>query len=272
MSRRLAPFLLLAIAACGLAAAPPNDFRFSILGDRTGNVVPGVYEQVWSEVDRLRPDFVINVGDTIQGVSDAIAEAQWKQVKSLLEPYKRYPLYLVAGNHDIWSDFSRKVFQRETGRPAFYSFDHQDAHFTVLDNSGAPELSTEQLRFLEEDLKRNRERHPKFVFFHQPFWLVFLKLQSGDFPLHQIAKEYGVDYVVSGHGHQLVRMRREGVLYMEVGSSGAPISPAFEQGRFYQHISVQVKGPQARFTLKELNAPFGEGRSLDAEEWDKLAK
>jgi predicted phosphodiesterase len=261
MCHRLWAALLLAIVA---GAAPPNDFRFSIVGDRTGGAVPGVYQQVWREVDRLRPDFVINVGDTIEGSSDGSVEAQWKEIRALLDPYRRYPLYYVAGNHDIWSSFSRQVFERETGRPASYSFDWQNAHFTVLDNSGSLDLGPDQMRFLEQDLQRNRERHPKFVFFHQSFWLLFLKFQSGAFPLHRLAKEYGVDYVITGHGHQYVRMERDGVVYLQVGSSGARVNPSFAEGLFYQHIWVEVKGAQAHFTVKELAAPFGEGRSFSA--------
>jgi 3',5'-cyclic AMP phosphodiesterase CpdA len=84
-------------------------------------------------------------------------------------------------------------------------------------------LGPAQLKFLEEDLQKNRNRRPKFVFFHKPFWLVLLKAGNTGFPLHALAKQFGVDYVVSGHGHQFVRLVRDGVTYMEVGS-WAPIS------------------------------------------------
>ena len=95
--------------------------------------------------------------------------------------------------------------------------------FRMLDNSQTQDLSAEQLRFLEEDLKRNQERRPKFIFFHQSFWILFLKAGNRAFPLHTLAKQYGVDYVISGHGHQLIRMVEGGVTYLEVGSSGANI-------------------------------------------------
>jgi predicted phosphodiesterase len=266
--RRLWASLLLVLAlgvAC-IAAGPPNDFKFSIVGDRTGGAVAGVYERVWRDIDRQKPDFVINVGDTIQGGRDESVEAQWKQIREILVPYRRYPFFWVAGNHDIWSSFSRKVFERETGRPASYSFDWQSAHFTVLDNSGSLDLPLDQLRFLEADLQKNRERSPKFVFFHQSFWIIFLKFQSGAFPLHRLAKEYGVNYVITGHGHQLVKIQRDGILYMQVGSSGAKVVPSFEQGFFYQHVWAQVKGAKAHFTVKELGQPFGQGRSVPIED------
>jgi predicted phosphodiesterase len=260
--------LILAVFARAQAPGPANDFRFSIVGDRTGSAVPGVYEQVWREIDRLHPAFVINVGDTIQGTDDETVESQWRTIGALLAPYRQYPFYYVAGNHDIWSAFSRKVFERETGRRATYSFNRQDAHFVVLDNSGSLDLGFSQLQFLEADLKANRQRRPKFVFFHQSFWLIFLKFQSREFPLHRLAREYGVDYVITGHAHFFARMVRDGIVYMQMGSSGAKIVPDFAQGVFYQHASVEVRGAGARIRIKELDAPFGRGRSFAAEDWD----
>jgi predicted phosphodiesterase len=262
------PLVLLILAVCARAQAPgpANDFRFSIIGDRTGSAVPGIYEQVWREVDRLHPAFVVNVGDTIEGVDDETAEAQWKPIRAFLARYQQYPFYYVAGNHDVWSAFSKKLFERETGRPTYYSFNYQDAHFVVLDNSRSLDLGLDQLQFLEADLKANRERHPKFVFFHQSFWLIFLKAQSGEFPLHRLAREYGVDYVITGHGHFFARVVRDGVAYMQMGSSGAKMTPDFAQGVFYQHALVEVRGVGASVRIKELDPPFGKGRSFAAED------
>ncbi len=87
--------------------ASANDFRFSILGDRTGDAQPGVYERIWSELDALHPDFVINVGDTIQGGNDATAAAEWRALVRLGR--YRYPIFFTPGNHDIWSPASVRL-------------------------------------------------------------------------------------------------------------------------------------------------------------------
>jgi 3',5'-cyclic AMP phosphodiesterase CpdA len=268
MSRfRIAP---IALVLCALLSAvqpgpPANDFHFSILGDRTHLGSAEVYERIWKEIGQLHPDFVINVGDSIEGGNDSRAAAQWQELRRIWLRYP-YPVYLTPGNHDIWNDFSRRLFEKEAGRPHFYAFNFQNAHFTVLDNSGSLLLDAEQLRFLEEDLKANRNRAPKFVFFHQPFWVVFLRLGSGEFPLHRLAREYGVDYVVSGHGHQLVRIQRDGITYLEVGSSGGDITRGtsrgggLAEGWFYQHVWVTVEGPRAQLQVKQLDGPL---RPLD---------
>src|ERR1700689_5924010 len=131
---RLSVVVLAGLAGVLAWSQPGNDFRFCILGDRTGDAQPGVYERVWRDVDSLHPDFVINVGDTIQGGNDATAEAEWDVLRPLWERYK-YPFYFPPGNHDIWSAQSRKIYEKETRHPASYGFDFENAHFTVLDNS-----------------------------------------------------------------------------------------------------------------------------------------
>jgi Icc protein len=259
-TRRRIYLLAAALAAAALAAAdsPRNDFRFSILGDRTGDAQPGVYERIWKELDAWHPDFVINVGDTIQGDDDATAASEWRALRPLWDRY-RYPIYFTPGNHDIWSAASRVIYEQQTKRPAFYGFDYQNAHFTVLDNSETEDLSDEQMQFLARDLVQNRDRDPKFVFFHRPFWLVPVKFQSSQFPLHQLISRYGVRYVVSGHGHQFVRAVQDGIVYLEAPSSGGKLKgQGFEQGWFFGQVLVTVKGSKIDMKVKPLDQPSGQ--------------
>ena len=264
--RRYLPAVALALAAFAAADSqsaltPKNDFRFCILGDRTGDAQPGVYQRVWSDIDMQHPDFVINVGDTIQGYNDATAASEWRALRPLWDRY-RYPLYFTPGNHDIWSAASRVIYEQQTKRPAFYGFNYQNAHFTVLDNSETADLSLnlsdQQMQFLASDLAENQARDPKFVFFHKPFWLIPVKFQSSRFPFHQLAKKYGVRYVVSGHGHQYVRAAEDGIVYLEAPSSGGKLKgQGFAQGWFFGHVLMKVKGASVDMQVKPLDRnPF----------------
>ncbi len=270
MRRSIAAAVLLAAILIAIhGAEPANDFRFAIIGDRTGTAIPGIYEKVWREASAANPDFAINAGDTIEGVKDETAESQWRELRPIWKAH-RFPFYFTPGNHDIWSERSLQIYKSETGRPNYYGFNFQNAHFTVLDNSRTLELEDDQLKFLEEDLKANRARSPKFIFFHKPFWIAFLMLGSGEFPLHQIAKKYGVSYIVSGHGHQFMRMTRDGIDYIAVGSSGAKLKgEGFAKGWFYHHLDGVVKGDKVELTVKEVDAPAGRGRRFRADQWDK---
>src|SRR5262249_46041843 len=120
---------------------PKNDFRFSIIGDRTGGAQPEIYGRIWREVDLMHPDFVINVGDTIEGGKDELAASQWQDLRPVWQRYHHFPMYFTPSNHDIWSDWSLQLYKKETSRPNYYSFNYQDAHFTVLDNSRSLDLT-----------------------------------------------------------------------------------------------------------------------------------
>src|SRR5882724_3853319 len=89
----------LAVASVALAQSP---MRIAILGDRTGETQGNVYADIWKEVKAERPDFVLSIGDTIQGLNDGTAEEEWSAVERLVTPAWWRKLYLAPGNHDIW--------------------------------------------------------------------------------------------------------------------------------------------------------------------------
>src|SRR5579871_2664583 len=161
------------VAILRLSATPaPESLRFVILGDRTGEAVPGVYEQVWREVAQEDAAFVVSVGDTIQGLDDAAADGEWRDVQRILTPYQRIPLFLAPGNHDISSEASERLFRKYSGHEPHYSFDRGPVHFTILDNSRSDEFSSEEMTFLEEDLKAHTTAPVKFIVSHRPSWLI----------------------------------------------------------------------------------------------------
>src|ERR1035441_9968418 len=69
---------LVVAAWWAVCAAPADNFHFVLLGDRTGEAQPGVYQRVWRGLAAAQPAFVLSVGDTIQGLNDATAEAEWR--------------------------------------------------------------------------------------------------------------------------------------------------------------------------------------------------
>src|SRR5437879_3991634 len=209
--------VLLAVAR-GATAPDQEPFRFAILGDRTGGALPGVYEQAWQETAAERPAFLVTVGDTIEGLNDATAPAEWQETEQILRPHRRFSIYLTPGNHDIWSAVSERLFRQYARHAPHYSFDYAQAHFTILDNSRSEEYSTEELAFLEEDLKAHRTQPVKFIFSHRPSWLIGVALRNPYFALHQLARQYGVQYVIAGHIHQMLHAELDGVTYIYMAS------------------------------------------------------
>jgi len=261
--------LLLAYLLCIRGGPAPDSFRFAILGDRTGEAQRGVYEQVWKEVAAESPAFVMSVGDTIEGMNDASAEAEWRQASQILELYRRYPLYLAPGNHDIWSTASERLFRQYAARAPHYSFDYGQAHFTILDNSRSEELPAEELVFLETDLKAHAGQPLKMIVSHRPSWLLNVALQNPSFPLHRLARRYGVQYVVAGHVHQMLRFELEGVTYVSMPSSGGHLrlSGVYEDGWFFGHALVEAHAKSIDFQIREAGPPRGEGRITKLTDW-----
>jgi len=249
-----------------------ESFRFVILGDRTGEARPGVYEQVWQEAAVEHPAFVVTVGDTIEGLHDATAQAEWQEIQRILEPYRHYPFYFTPGNHDIWSAASERLFRQHAAHPTHYSFDQGQAHFTILDNSRSDELSAAELAFLEKDLKAHAAQPVKFIFSHRPSWLISVALQNPNFPLHQLARQYGVRYVIAGHVHQMLRFDLQGVTYLSMPSSGGHLrgSEEYADGWFFGHALVAVHGTDIDFQIEELKPPTGQGRVTKPMDWGML--
>jgi predicted phosphodiesterase len=252
----------------------PDSFRFVILGDRTGEARPGVYEQVWREAAAENPAFVLSVGDTIQGLNDATAEAEWQEVQRILAPYRRFPLYLAPGNHDIWSDASEKLFRKYSAHALHYSFNFGPAHFMILDNSRSDEFSEEEMSFLEKDLEANAKQPVKFIVSHRPSWLVPAAFANRDYALLKLARKYGVQYVIAGHVHQLLHIDLDGVTYLSVESAGGHLrgSEKYEDGWFFGQTLVEVRGAVVNVQIKELKPPNGQGRITSPKDWGKLGK
>jgi hypothetical protein len=261
--------LIAAALAISFAAPEPDSFRFILLGDRTGETEPGVYERVWKDAAAENPAFFLSVGDTIQGSLDATAETQWREVESLLAAWKKFPLYLAPGNHDIWSARSEQLYRQYSGHPTHYSFDYRNAHFTILDNSRADELSAGELRFLEEDLEQHKAQSPKFIVSHRPSWIVKAIIGDADFPLQRIATKYGARYVIAGHVHEMLHAELEGVDYVSMASAGGHLraSGKYEDGWFFGYAVVDVSPKGVAFRIHELSPPHGQGRASSLKDW-----
>jgi Icc protein len=242
-----------------IAAPEPQSFRFVLLGDRTGETVPGIYDRIWKELATDKPAIVVGVGDTIQGLKDAAAEDEWKRT-----PHPPIPFYQAPGNHDIWSELSEKLYTQYAGHPPHYSFDYGPAHFTILDNSRTEQFSPEEMTFLEADLKAHAAQPLKFIVSHRPSWIFNAVLGNPDFELQHIAKKYGVQFVIAGHVHKLAHAELEGITYISMQSAGGHLRDTgkYEDGWFFGYDVVDADAKGAAIHIKEL-----EGRTTNLKDW-----
>lgn len=258
-----------------LTAFASNRFRFEIIGDRTGEPKAGVYEQAWKEAASMHPNFVVSVGDTIQGESDNTMNQQWQAVMQLLRPFAKIPTHFTVGNHDVWDSASAAAYEHYTHDRLYYSFDYEQAHFTILDENKVDPLapiSPDQLKFLSDDLKAHQSQPLKFVFSHTPFWLLGVMTRDMAAQMEVLAKKYNVRYVIAGHLHQMLHFDENGVTYLSVASSGGHLrgTKQYKDGWFFAHITVDVDGTSVQITIHELPPPYGKGRVTHPDDWGKF--
>ena len=240
----LAILILLAMVPTADVAAA---FRFVVVGDRTGGHVEGVYGEILDEVQRLRPDFVITVGDMIEGYTEDSTRlnSEWKEYLGLVDGLSM-PIYYTPGNHDITNEVMRPFYLRYVGEP-YYSFDYGDCHFVVIDNApggGGPAepLPEEQWNWLVNDLADHADAAFTFAFCHKPFWYEN-RFEGKSDSLHDLLVQYGVDAVFTGHYHRYFTAELDGILYTGVGSSGGGARSTFEYLQYhFMWVTVDEQG------------------------------
>jgi predicted phosphodiesterase len=232
-------------AAYAEAEGAARPMRFAVIGDRTGSHDPGIHSEMLKEIERMKPDFVVGVGDMIEGYSNdtTAVKAEWKEYMELVEALSM-PIYFTPGNHDIWDSTSLGVYERIVGTP-YYSFDIGNAHFIVLDTSRwfeVDDFPQDQIDWLKGDLASNRDAARTFVVFHVPYWIETVSKGEPD-RLHDLFVAHGVDAVFTGHYHVYFSGEYDGILYTGVGSSGGGCDPGIT-GLKYHFVWVTVDGDE----------------------------
>jgi len=90
------------------------------------------------QINLLLPEFVINVGDLIEGYSDDKAElnTEWDEMDKMLAKLKM-PFFRTPGNHDIANETAQEVWRERFGA-TYYYFVYKNVLFLVLDSEDPP--------------------------------------------------------------------------------------------------------------------------------------
>lgn len=237
----------LLMAASGFGQADNETLRFAIIGDRTGSHDLGVWGQVLREAESLRPEFMITVGDMIEGYTEDSTTLvnEWSELHDLVGGLSM-PIHFTPGNHDITSPGMLESYLANAGEP-YYSFDRRGVHLVVIDNSagaGGPSLplSDEQFEWLSNDLAQHEDARATLVFCHKPFFFASLGLGKTH-RLHDLFLAHGVDVVYSGHFHRYFAGEYDGIKYISLGSSGGGITERPDElGYHFAWVTVDNEG------------------------------
>lgn len=181
------------------------------------------------------PDLYLHAGDLVKFGSDRTA---WKDFfDSGQALYASVPFVTVLGNHEIKGDGGAH-FDFFFSHERHYSFDSGQVHILVINpfdglvfSANGPHTvsSREQMKFIREDLARNRNQKWIIVAMHMPL------LSTGDYNMNAVLikqfftlfRKNRVDLVIGGHDHmfEVFHVDRKaswgGTFYVVAGTGGS---------------------------------------------------
>jgi hypothetical protein len=219
----------------------PGVFRFAIVADRAGGIRPGVFENAVVKLMLMQPEFVMSVGDLIDGYTKdpKVWNAEWQEFEKIVTRLD-LPFYYVPGNHDISNPELLSAWKQRRGDP-WFSFVYQNVLFLCLDTEDRPGggFGDEQIAWAKRTLASHADVRWTLLFFHRPLWME--KDQAG---YEQVsAALHGRPYTVfAGHLHHYLKSERDGMKhYVLATTGGVSKGRGVEYGEFDHVTWVTMK-------------------------------
>ena len=237
----------------------PEKFTFAIIGDKTGGGLDKwhIFDRSIDEINILKPDFAIMVGDLIQGDTSDVKQldAEWKEFwehQSRLD----VPFLPLPGNHDITNRVMYDYWKKHLGR-TYSAFTYKNCLFLLLNteewHTNSDEWTNwfgeEQIKHVESQLQLYADVRHTFVLLHRPLWL------QKDSGWEEIENALGErEYTVfAGHYHNLTLHNRNDRRYFVLGATGGGFTPqqVKEYGAFDHYSLVTVDSDEVNIAIIE---------------------
>lgn len=201
----------------------PENFQFAIVTDRTGGHRPGIFESAIQKLNLMQPEFVMSVGDLIEGYTrdTVVINQQWDEFNGFISQLQM-PFFYVPGNHDYINDVMASIWKQKYGL-SYYNFIYKDVLFLCLNSeeatkgSGMGGIEKEQFKYIKKTLKENRNVKWTLVFMHQPLWVLD---NTRYWPkVEDLLKERN-HTVFAGHFHHYVKYERNNAKYFILATTG----------------------------------------------------
>ncbi len=216
-----------------LASTAKEQFAFVVLGDTEVDTMTDnlVFKDAIQQINKEKVPFVIHTGDlTSTGTRD-----EFRIFDTLIEELVP-SIYPAEGNNDIYTDKSGYNFELYYDEP-YYSFDYEDRHFVVLDNSAAYYgFDWKQQEWLKDDLILNDGKKLILVM-HRP-----LNVPNADLIIKggnelsdaniqaflKIIEPYKdkIEHIFTGHIHTYLDYELDGIPVTVTGGGGG--EPQFD--------------------------------------------
>lgn len=257
--------------------AAPDKFTFAIISDLSGGERDGVFSVAAEQIALLRPEFVVSIGDLIDGGTtnkdDFESEFDWfdKRAASM-----GVPLVRVGGNHDLTHPEVRRHWAERYG-PRYSHFVYKNVLFLFMDSEDYAEdrmleifdarlaaiklhedgnhdaalsseyyrmrerttgkIGTDQAVYFEQVIADNPGVRWTFVFMHKPAWMNDGWDAYANVESALTERPYTV---INGHFHELQYHTRAGRDHIILGTTGGSQNPGSASS--FDHVSLITIG------------------------------
>jgi 3',5'-cyclic AMP phosphodiesterase CpdA len=246
MEMRLSAAFALCLALPLTAAEPfffiqASDPQFGMFAKDAGfRQETANWQFVITNVNRLRPAFLVVTGDLANRTGDAAQITEYKRLSAQLD--RRIHLYSAPGNHDVGNEptlATLAAYRKNFGND-YYSFREGPIYGIVLDSAllkapqHVPEEAAKQERWLTAELAHAKASGAApIVFLHHPLFLEKPDEpeQYFNLPLDTRARllalfhRYDVRYIFAGHYHRNADARDGDLEMITTGPVGMPLGP-----------------------------------------------
>lgn len=201
----------------------PDQFQFAIVTDRTGGHRPGVFEDAVKKLNLLQPEFIVSVGDMIEGYTrdEDVIYREWDEFNGFIEQLEM-PFFYVPGNHDYINDVMARIWEEKYG-PSYYHFLYKDVLFLCLNSEEARKgsdmggIEKQQYEYVKKVLEDHPDVKWTLVFMHQPLWILDNTRYWSD--VENLLKDRK-HTVFAGHLHHYVKYLRNDSRYFILATTG----------------------------------------------------
>jgi hypothetical protein len=239
----------------------PDNFQFAVVADRTGGRRPGVFTDAVSKLNLMQPEFVMSIGDVIQGYTTDQDELnrQWNEFDELANRLEM-PFFYVPGNHDISSETMVKKWKQRLGR-SYYHFVYKNVLFLCLNTEDPPidpplahkkdkaGISNQQIEYFEKVLKGNADVSWTLLFMHKPVWeeKYIHESDHGNWERMEKLLQDRSYTIFSGHHHLYKHVTRQGQDYYTLATTGGGSNSTGVLHGSFDHITwitMTKEGPR----------------------------
>lgn len=219
-----------------------DSYRFVVLADKTGGPETGAFQRAIEEVNRLAPDFVMSIGDLVDGytASPVTIREQWDSCSAMTGRLEA-PFFFVGGNHDLSNEAMRREWLGRFGTTYYHFHVGQDL-FLVLDTEEPGGISDRQAGYFAHVLQGWKGRWA-YLFMHRPLW--YPAAHGGFEKIEPLLA--GADFTLfSGHEHRYYMERRNGHEYYILATTGGDSKlrePLLGEFDHYLHVSARSPRP-----------------------------